>query len=153
VLSAVRTTRAALSHLLASRGHIVNIASLAGHAPARYMGAYGPSKAALVSYTRQLRLELAAKGLHVLLVSPGPIARATPRTYSAAEEASIPAEFLRPGGGVKTTAVSADWLVKRTLQACERREAEVTVPRSAKILFAIMQLAPRWADAIVRKSS
>lgn len=80
LLTAVRCTRAAVPHLLATGGHIVNIGSLASKAAARFLGAYPASKFALAGYTHQLRLELEPQGLHVLLVCPGPICAATPGT-------------------------------------------------------------------------
>ena len=76
LLALVRCTRAALPHLLAQRGHVVNIGSLASKSAARWVGAYPATKFAVAAYTQQLRLELTPEGLHVLLVCPGPIARA-----------------------------------------------------------------------------
>ena len=100
-MALVRCTRAAMPHLLESHGHLVNIGSLAGKTAARYMGAYSATKFAVSAYSQQLRLELGRQGLHVLLVSPGPIARDEPRVYSA-EKARRPAPSARkPGGGVK----------------------------------------------------
>ena len=75
LIAAVRCTQAAAEHLLATQGHVVNIGSLASKCAARYLGAYPASKFALAAYSQQLRLELSPRGLHVLLVCPGPITR------------------------------------------------------------------------------
>ena len=55
------------------RGAIVNIAGASAHRCFPGGGAYGPSKAALVSLTRQMALEWADDGIRVNGVSPGPI--------------------------------------------------------------------------------
>lgn len=54
-------------------GAIVNIAGASAHRSFPGGGAYGPSKAALVSLTRQMALEWAPDGIRVNGVSPGPI--------------------------------------------------------------------------------
>jgi short-subunit dehydrogenase len=151
LIALVRCTRAAVPHLLASKGHLVNIGSLAGKTAARYMGAYSATKHAVSAYSQQLRLELAEKGLHVLLVSPGPIARDEPRTYSEVKMAGLPASARKPGAGVKVNLIQADWLAGRILRACERRRPELVVPGRARLVFAISHLWPGVGDWIVRK--
>ncbi|MCI0357246.1 MAG: SDR family NAD(P)-dependent oxidoreductase [Planctomycetaceae bacterium] len=148
-LSAVRVTHAALPHLVASRGHLVFIGSLASKAGARYLGAYPASKFPLAAYAQQLRLELGPQGLHTLLVCPGPIRRddAGQRYESAAE--NLPEEARRPGGGVKLQGIDPDWLARRILVSCQRRKAELVVPGRARLLFAISQFWPSLGDWIV----
>ncbi|HEX3872320.1 MAG TPA: SDR family NAD(P)-dependent oxidoreductase [Pirellulales bacterium] len=153
VIAAVRTTRAAASHLIASNGHLVNIASLAGKAPARYMGAYGPSKAALIAYTQQLRLEVGDQGPHVLLVCPGPVERRGPPPPPEPDLSRLPSSAAKPGGGVKTKAVSPEWLASAILDACEHRRSELVVPSAARLVLAAMQLSPRLGDFLIRKLS
>jgi NAD(P)-dependent dehydrogenase (short-subunit alcohol dehydrogenase family) len=153
VIAAVRMTRATAAQLIAARGHLVNIASLAGKAPARYMGAYGPSKAALVAYTQQLRLELGDQGLHVLLVCPGPIARATPRERTPEELAGLPPSAAKPGGGVKTSAIPPERLAQLILTACQRRRSEIVIPAAARAVLAAMQASPALGDFLIRKLS
>ena len=53
------------------RGHIVNISSLAGLAPAPFLGMYSASKFALEGYSEALRHELEPFAIHVSLVEPG----------------------------------------------------------------------------------
>ena len=81
LLATVRTTQLAAKLLLDSKGHVVNIGSLASKVAPRYMGAYPAAKFAVAAYTQQLRLELEPQGLHVLLVCPGPIARTDSPTH------------------------------------------------------------------------
>jgi short-subunit dehydrogenase len=152
VVALVRCTKHALPHLLQAKGHLVNIGSLAGKTAARYMGSYSATKHAVSAYSQQLRRELDDK-LHVLLVSPGPIARDEPRNYDRQKTAGMPDSALKPGGGVKVNLIQPDWLADRILDACERRQPELTVPSRARWVFAINQLWPSLGDWIVRKLS
>jgi NAD(P)-dependent dehydrogenase (short-subunit alcohol dehydrogenase family) len=63
--------RAALPHLLATRGAIVNVASTAGIMGQAYLAAYCASKHGLVGLTRALAVEHARDGLRVNAVCPG----------------------------------------------------------------------------------
>jgi glucose 1-dehydrogenase len=63
--------KAAYPLLVESRGSIVATASIAAREPAPPMGAYGPSKAALVMLVRQLAYEWGPDGIRCNCVSPG----------------------------------------------------------------------------------
>jgi NAD(P)-dependent dehydrogenase (short-subunit alcohol dehydrogenase family) len=73
LLSAVRAARAALPHLIASRGAIVNVSSMNGRAPEFTAVEYSATKAALNNLSRALAMELAPSGVRVNTVSPGPV--------------------------------------------------------------------------------
>jgi short-subunit dehydrogenase len=53
------------------RGHVVNIASLAGKLGYPYAAVYGGTKAALIAWSSALRLEIEGTGVSVSVVSPG----------------------------------------------------------------------------------
>jgi short-subunit dehydrogenase len=152
-MTTVRATRAFAPMLLVSRGHLVNVGSLASKLAPRFTGAYPASKFAVAAYTQQLRLELAEQGLHVMLVCPGPIKRDDNGMRYAAESSNIPAAAQAPGAGAHIKAIDPDWMAGRILKACERRQPELVIPSRVKWLCAISQLWPAWGDRLLRRST
>ncbi len=150
-IALVRCTRAALPYLLARRGHVVNIGSLASKAASRWVGAYPATKFAVAAYCQQLRLELGPQGLHVLLVCPGPLARNEDRLYPLEGLEDVPERARRPGAGVKVRPIDPARLSAAILRACQARKAELVVPGKARWLFAVAQLWPEWGDWLLRR--
>jgi NAD(P)-dependent dehydrogenase (short-subunit alcohol dehydrogenase family) len=153
LIALVRCTRAAAPHLLRQRGHVVNIGSLASKSAARWVGAYPATKFAVAAYSQQLRLELGPRGLHVLLVCPGPIARRDPRLYPLEGLEDVPHEARRPGAGVRVKAIPPEKLARAILRACERRQPELVMPAKARWLFALSQLWPGLGDWMVLRKT
>lgn len=75
VLGTFAMTQAFARHRIAlgGGGNIVNISSIGGRQPTPGMGAYESSKAAVDSLTRWAAIELAAHGIRVNAVAPGPV--------------------------------------------------------------------------------
>jgi NAD(P)-dependent dehydrogenase (short-subunit alcohol dehydrogenase family) len=72
-MSNVRASRAALPHLIESKGVIVNTASTLGESPQHSMVDYSAFKAATLNLTKALSEEFGPKGVRVVAVSPGPV--------------------------------------------------------------------------------
>ena len=81
--------QAALPHLRAAGGNIVNVSSVAGRIPQPYSAAYSAAKGGLTQLTQALALELSPDGIRVNAVCPGTVA--TPLVDGVA--ASYPADL------------------------------------------------------------
>lgn len=79
--------QAAIPHLVASGGNIVNTASTAGVQGIAYNAAYSASKHAVVGITKSLAVELAGKGVRVNAICPGAVE--TPMTATMPEDPDI----------------------------------------------------------------
>jgi 3-oxoacyl-[acyl-carrier protein] reductase len=73
VMATVRATHAALAHLKASKGCIVNTTSISGYAPSTRSPAYAAVKALVVNYTSSQAAMYAPDGIRVNAVAPGSI--------------------------------------------------------------------------------
>ena len=67
----VLVTQAALPHLRASRGWIVNLASIAGTQPVPILPIYAATKAAVISLTHTLNADLDDDGVRAIAICPG----------------------------------------------------------------------------------
>lgn len=94
-LAAVRTTRAALPHLLErGAGVIVTISSVNAFLPDPEIIDYCAAKAALTNFCKALSKEVGPRGIRVNTISPGPVA--TPLWLGAD---GVAATFAQASGG------------------------------------------------------
>jgi uncharacterized protein len=151
LFAATELVRAVADDVVAARGHVVFIGSLAGKLVTPFMGPYAVAKSALAAYADAVRLELAPRGGHVLLVSPGPIRRAADdpaadraldRYAAEARRAGLPATAAAPGGAARLAQLDPDRLAAAVLDACRRRTAELVVPRKAAFLAGLIDWFP-----------
>jgi short-subunit dehydrogenase len=129
--------------LLRSGSHsiIVNIGSVLGHRAVPEKSEYCASKFALHGFSDALRLELAAVGIDVLLVSPS-----TTRSEFfdvAAGEAS------KPQG--RFGAVSPEYVARRTVAAMAAGRREIILSAGGKILVWLDRLCPPLADWFIAR--
>lgn len=156
VVSAWTCCRAAHEELKKSRGSIVNLGSLASRVAPRYLGGYVIAKHALVGFSRQLRMELKADGIHVGVVCPGPIRRDDDEPidrYQTDTKAGVPATAAQPGGGAKLKGLPADQVADAVLRCIQDRKIEIVLPTKVRLLMAINAFSPRLADWLLSKST
>ena len=67
----VLVTQAALPHLRATKGWIVNLASIAGTQPVPILPIYAATKAAVISLTHSLNADLDDDGVRAIAICPG----------------------------------------------------------------------------------
>ena len=74
VLGLMYLTHAALPHLLASEGTVVQVSSVAGRVARSGSAVYNASKHAVNAFSEGLRQEVTARGVRVVLIEPGMVA-------------------------------------------------------------------------------
>ncbi len=147
VHTALLCSQAALPLLEKSGGVIVNVGSLASKVGARYIGGYAAAKHALAGITQQMRLECRPRGVHVALVSPGPIRRQDAGSrYESKMDDSLPAQAAAPGGGTTIKGLEPQRVADAILTAVRRRRPDLILPARMRILIAIGHAFPRLGD-------
>ena len=74
LISLMELSRAALPHVRATQGHVVNIASLAGRIANPNASGYAASKFGVVGFSESLRREVFSDGVRVTVIEPGVVA-------------------------------------------------------------------------------
>jgi len=122
-------------------GLIVNISSVAALHGVPYLGAYGASKAAMVSLSQSMRAELAGSGVDVMLVYPD-------YTESAIYENELKVGGAhRPPGPYAQTRDVAEAIVK----GIEADARELVLSSRGKQLSLLSRFAPRFIERRMRK--
>jgi NAD(P)-dependent dehydrogenase (short-subunit alcohol dehydrogenase family) len=144
---AVNCTRAALPSLLARRGQIAVLSSVAGLAPLATRAGYAASKHALHGFFESLRAEHRRDGLHVLLVCPSFVDTRIGESALAGDGGPAP-----PGArtGVRG-AVAPQELAEAIHRALERRRRTLLYPASARWALAVARLAPGLYDRLMAR--
>lgn len=107
-------SRAALPHLLETKGAIVNVSSTAGVMGQAYMAAYCASKHGVIGMTKALAIEYARKGLRVNAVCPGGVATAMTQEIDFPEDVNwhlvMRANITDSGQPPESVAAAITWL-------------------------------------------
>jgi short-subunit dehydrogenase len=142
----LRLTRAVLPAMLARRaGHVVNMASLAGKAPAPFGTAYGATKHGMVGFTRALRAELHGTGVSASAICPGFVG-----DRGMYARVAGPTGIHAPALTQTTTSAAVAAAVVR---AVREDLAEVIVnPGPMRCLAALGELFPSFGGWLVRAS-
>ena len=150
VIGTLNCSRAAVDLLEQSQGSIVNIGSLASKVGARYLGGYSIVKHALAGLTQQMRLELRDQGVHVGLVSPGPIKRDDAGNRYQVDD-SVPEQARQPGGGTRVKGLPPEKVAAAVLRCIRKREPDIVLPGYLRLLIALGHISPRLGDWLLTK--
>jgi NAD(P)-dependent dehydrogenase (short-subunit alcohol dehydrogenase family) len=120
------------------RGHVVNVASLAGVVPLPGAAVYCATKFAVRGLTHSLREEYRDRGIEFTAVLPSKI---TTELASGTDVA---------GRGIPTA--SPEDVAAAVIDALERRLPEVTVPRYLRAVPAVCAVAPHRAERVFRRA-
>lgn len=126
------------------RGHVVNIASLAGKAGPPYVAVYGATKSGLVGFTQSLRREYRGTGVSASVICPGFVTGAG-MYEDAREETGVEA----PSRVGRTTPGDVADAVVRAI----REDAPEIIVNSSPVrpLLAVTELSPRLGEWVGRK--
>lgn len=143
LVAAMMLTRLVWPEMLERRrGHVVNIASLAGKVGPAFQEPYAASKAGLIAFTHALRATYEGSGVGASVIVPGFVEAGIYERLKA--QAGRPAPAL-------LGAVSPAKVVRALFRAVERNLAEVVVTRyPVRPLLAFLQLAPSASTCLTR---
>jgi 3-dehydrosphinganine reductase len=114
-----------LPYLRTSRGSLILMCSVSAfYGPPEY-ASYGASKAGLLTFAQALRIELAATGIHIGLVSPHSVD--TPMLDKQNRQARFVQRFGTPH--------SADDVAKAILRGIERRQFMIWPSQQPRLIF------------------
>lgn len=144
---AVHCTRAVLPSLVARRGSVVVVSSVAGFAPLAGRAGYAASKHALHGLFDSLRGEWRDAGVHVLLVCPG------------FTDTAIGAHALGPDGGaprgVRTTAGRAatpESVADATVDGLRRRRRQIVLTPVGRTSWWLTRVWPAAYERLMVRS-
>lgn len=124
-------------------GTIINIASVAGHIPLIFGGAYSGTKFALSAMGKAARMELKGTGVHVMTVCPGFVATNFGKNMVRSGSQSRMASPIR--------GISSEKVAEVVMRGYLRQKREVVVPGFYRIFIALYQLCPELVEyAMVR---
>ena len=122
------------------RGHIINMASLAGKKGMGFISVYSATKAALIEWTAALRAELEGSGVGVSVICPGFVS-----------QAGMFAGYGRPAPRLAGT-VRPERVGSAVVRAIRNDLQEVLVsPSPIRPLLALNTLAPGLGNAVVKR--
>ncbi len=143
---AVNCTRAALPHVVKSRGLIVAVSSVAGYTPLIARTGYAASKHAMHGFFESLRTELEPRGVAVMMACPSFIATRIDRNALGGDGKPVRHAQVTIGQPL-TPEVAAD----RLYDAAARRRRQVFIGATARQAWWLSRIAPRVYERVMAR--
>jgi short-subunit dehydrogenase len=119
---------------------VVNVASVAGTVAHGASGPYAATKHAQLAFSRATTPELAARGIHVHTVNPGPV-----------ETPGFPQRQLLEHRFLRLVVLTPEQVAEAIVKAVERNRTEIVLPRYLRVAGAAQALAPATLARVLRK--
>lgn len=140
VLGLMLLTRLVASHMIENgHGHIFNVGSMAGKITTPKSAAYSATKAAVISFSDGLRLELKPLNIFVTTINPGPVAT---NFFNIADKSG---NYLK---SVSNFVIQPDKLAKEIVKTFNRKKREINRPRIMEFASVLYKMAPSVGDYI-----
>jgi NAD(P)-dependent dehydrogenase (short-subunit alcohol dehydrogenase family) len=143
---AVHCTKAALPHLLAAKGLLVAVSSVAGYTPLIARTGYAASKHAMHGFFESLRTEVASAGVDVMMVCPSFIATRIDRNALGGDGQPVRHAQVTTGNPL-----SPDVVAGRIFAGAERGRRLLLVGRTAWQAWWVSRLAPRLYEKLMAR--
>jgi NAD(P)-dependent dehydrogenase (short-subunit alcohol dehydrogenase family) len=142
----VNCTKAALPQLVAARGLVIAVSSVAGYTPLLARTGYAASKHALHGFFESLRTELVPAGVAVMMVCPSFIATRIDRNALGGD--GEPVRHAQVTVGRPLTAEAA---AERIVAAAARRPRILFIGRTARQAWWLSRVAPGLYERIMSR--
>jgi len=143
---AVNCTKAALPYLVAARGLIVAVSSVAGYAPLIARTGYAASKHAMHGFFESLRTEIEPQGLAVMMVCPSFIATRIDRNAVGGDGRPVRHAQVTVGRPLTPEAAA-----ERVFEGASRRRRQVFIGATALQAWWLSRLAPRVYERVMSR--
>lgn len=143
---AVHCTAAALPHLLAARGLIVAVSSVAGYTPLIARTGYAASKHALHGFFESLRTELAPQDVGVMMVCPSFIATRIDRNAIGGD--GLPVRHAQVTTGDR---LSPESVADRIFAGAVQNRRLLLIGRTARAAWWVSRLAPSLYEKLMAR--
>jgi len=140
----VYCTKFALPWLIASKGTVVGVSSIAGYKGLPGRSGYSASKFAVQGFLEVLRIENMKKGLHVLIACPG-FTASNIRTNALAADGSQQGESPRNEKKMMTP----DKVAERIIEGIRRKKHRIILTTQGNITVTLNKFFPKTVDKLV----
>ena len=142
----VYTTKHALPHLIAAKGTIVGVSSIAGYRGLPGRSGYSASKFALQGWLESIKTELMDEGVHVMWVCPG-------FTASNIRNAALTqkGETQRESPLDEKQLMTSEECAQHILKAVEKKKRTLVLTFQGKQTIFLNKLFPALTDKLVKR--
>jgi short-subunit dehydrogenase len=143
----VYCTKYALPYLIASKGSLVGISSIAGHKGLPARTGYSSSKFAMQGFLESIRIENLKKDLHVLVACPGftnSNIRFTALTADGSKQGDSPVD--------EKNVMSSEEVAQHLYHAIKKRKRDLVLTTQGKLTVLLNKFFPAWMDKMVYKT-